>query len=36
MERMRLKENFEKCSEKLQIEHDLIRRALRDHKAKVQ
>lgn len=34
-ERMRLKENFENENEKLQQEHDLIRKALMEHKQKV-
>lgn len=34
-ERMRLRENFEKRNEKLQQEHELIRKALMEHKARV-
>lgn len=34
-ERMRLRENFEKENDKLQQEHELIRKALMEHKEKV-
>lgn len=34
-ERMRLRENFDKRNEKLQQEHEVIRKALMEHKARV-